>query len=193
MNETISTTPNTTIETNQPSRRCEYLQGFTPIYTEVVIASDIKTINNDVQPSASVTQPVVISEPATSNVKKTKTEKTPLKRNMYNSISETVDRSILNAAILKSLLPAEFVDVDRKHRGSALNYSVYDYDKNSLLVQKRHTTCTKYGNSPQVDYFYLTKKYSTITIKELISEKLLIQRRAKAAMYPGDLIKSLGL
>ena len=67
-------------------------------------------------------------------------------------------RRLLELAIKAGLLDAPYVDVDRKHRGSALNYDLYDAKDGVALYQCRHTVCTKYGNTPTKDYVLLRRK-----------------------------------
>jgi len=80
--------------------------------------------------------------------------------------------------------------VDRKHRGSALNYDIYDYARGVVLIQQRLTTCTKYGNSPKKDYFLLIRSNGRIFKKEA-PKKMAIVKLAKKDPEPGEIIKHI--
>lgn len=108
--------------------------------------------------------------------------------NLYKNV-----RSMLNQAVREGKIDAPYCDVDSKHRGSALNYDVYDFKKGAGIIQRRETTCTKYGNSPKKDYFMISRKAGKVTITDLKEHKMKIARRSKACTENGQLFKSLGL
>ena len=97
---------------------------------------------------------------------------------------------ILADTMLTGVIDEEYVDVDRKHRGSALNYDLYDYTEGCILIQRRHTTCTKYGNSPQKDYFLLVRKGGDIAIVPA-PHKMAIARAAKLDPPIGHIISKI--
>jgi hypothetical protein len=101
-------------------------------------------------------------------------------------------RQLLKEAIAKEYLKAPFVAVDKKHRGSALNYDLYDVDRNEVLVQRRYTVCTKYGNSPTKDYFVIRRHRNSIQVL-LVSDdaKRLVVKRSRTAKVLGEVLEVL--
>lgn len=84
-----------------------------------------------------------------------------------------------------------YCDVDRKHRGSALSYDIYDiYGDDLILVQQRHTTCTKYGNSPQKNYLLLLRNGPDIAVVEA-PHKMAIARAAKLGLPLGKIVEKI--
>ena len=73
-------------------------------------------------------------------------------------------RKLLHEAISKEYLNEPYVNVDKKHRGSALSYDLYDVSRNEILIQRRYTVCTKYGNSPTKNYFVIRRHGRTIQV-----------------------------
>lgn len=99
---------------------------------------------------------------------------------------------ILRAAINTELIPAEYCEIDRKHRGSARNYDLYDFAPGVALVQKRETTCTKYGNSPQKSYLLLRRNGAgKITVVEMAAAKARIAKLAKSDLPFGGVIAAI--
>lgn len=99
-------------------------------------------------------------------------------------------RMILADALLTGTLAPEYVAVDRKHRGSALNYDIYDAAPDCLLIQERHTTCDKYGNHPQKNYLILIRVGDNIA-KIPAPHKMAIARAAKLDPPVGHIIKKI--
>jgi hypothetical protein len=117
-------------------------------------------------------------------------------RNAYGAIIPANDltyakaRDIIWRAIDKGRLPYPYVDLDAKKRGTALNIDVYDVRGSTVLVQVRHTTGTKYGLSPRLDY----KRVRVIgrgTRVEPVANPLVIKRMAKLEPKPGAILKRL--
>lgn len=99
---------------------------------------------------------------------------------------------LLKRAIKAGLLGAPYVEVDRKHRGSALNYALYDAKDGIALYQSRYTVCTKYGNSPTKDYFLLRRKGRGVEIEWLGgSEKARVVKLSRVATTLGEVINTL--
>lgn len=111
-----------------------------------------------------------------------------MNRNTYGALTTNEGREIVCEAIKKGILDAEYCDVDRKHRGSALNYDVYDIKGNTVLIQKRVTTCTKYGNSPKKDYYFLVKTSRKIKLVDVNKFKMTVAKLAKSACELGQVI-----
>lgn len=101
-------------------------------------------------------------------------------------------RQLLKEAIAKEYLKAPFVDVDKRHRGSALNYDLYDANRNEVLVQRRYTVCTKYGNSPTKDYFVIRRHGKAIQVL-LVSDdaKRLVVKRSRTTKVLGEVLEVL--
>lgn len=101
-------------------------------------------------------------------------------------------RGLLERAIKAGLLAAPYVDVDRKHRGSALNYDLYDAKDGIALYQRRYTVCTKYGNSPTKDYFLLRRKGHGVELEGLGGpEKARVVKLARVANNLGEVINTV--
>lgn len=102
-------------------------------------------------------------------------------------------REILVDAIIAGHLEEEYCDVDRKHRGSALNYAIYDIASDVILIQKRHTTCTKWGNNPQKDYYLLLRLLRTQkgVVKIVAPHKMAIIRASKLGLPAGKVIEKI--
>lgn len=101
-------------------------------------------------------------------------------------------RNLLSRAIEQGLLDAPYVQVDKKHRGSALNYDVYDSKDGIALYQCRHTVCTKYGNSPTKRYFFLRRKGRGVEVEWLDgSAKARVIKLAKMSDTMGEVINTL--
>lgn len=99
---------------------------------------------------------------------------------------------LLERAVKAGLLGAPFVDVDRKHRGSALNYDLYDAKDGIALYQSRYTVCTKYGNSPTKDYVLLRRKGRGVELEWLGgSEKARVVKLSRIATTLGEVINTL--
>ncbi len=99
-------------------------------------------------------------------------------------------RKILTLAIKQGQLEPEYMDIDSKHRGSALNYSVYDFMRGAVLVQKRETTCTKYGNSPKKSYWLLIRQGRKVIVYEA-PKKGAIVRKAKKSSNSGEVVRHI--
>jgi hypothetical protein len=101
-------------------------------------------------------------------------------------------RKLLKEAIAKEYLKAPYVDIDKRHRGSALNYDLYDADRNEVLVQRRYTVCTKYGNSPTKDYFVIRRHRQAIQVL-LVSDdaKRLVVKRSRTTKELGEVLEVL--
>lgn len=101
-------------------------------------------------------------------------------------------RALLERAIKAGLLVAPYVDVDRKHRGAALNYDLYDAKDGVALYQRRYTVCTKYGNSPTKDYVLLRRKGRGVELEWLGgSEKARVVKLSRVATTLGEVINTL--
>lgn len=101
-------------------------------------------------------------------------------------------RRLLELAIKAALLDAPYVDVDRKHRGAALNYDLYDAKDGVALFQRRYTVCTKYGNSPSKDYCLLRRKGRGVELEWLGgSEKARVVKLSRVATTLGEVINTL--
>ncbi len=101
-------------------------------------------------------------------------------------------RTLLERAIKAGLLDAPYVSVDRKHRGSALNYDPYDAKNGIALYQRRYTVCTKYGNSPTKDYVLLRRKGRGVELEWLGgSEKARVVKLSRVATALGEVINTL--
>lgn len=101
-------------------------------------------------------------------------------------------RRLLELAIKAGLLDAPYVDVDRKHRGSALNYDLYDAKDGVALYQCRHTVCTKYGNTPTKDYVLLRRKGRGVELEWLGgSEKARVVKLSRVATTLGEVINTI--
>lgn len=99
---------------------------------------------------------------------------------------------LLKRAVDKCLLDAAYVDVDRKHRGSALNYDLYDAKDGIALFQRRYTVCSKYGNSPKKDYFLLRRSGRNLDIEWLgASAKSRIVKLSKVATTLGRVVNTI--
>lgn len=99
-------------------------------------------------------------------------------------------REILVDAIIAGHLVEEYCDVDRKHRGSALNYAIYDIASNVILIQQRATTCTKWGNNPQKDYYLLLRVQEGV-VKIDAPHKMAIVRASKLGLPAGKVIEKI--
>lgn len=97
---------------------------------------------------------------------------------------------ILVDAIIAGYLEEEYCNVDRKHRGSALNYAIYDIASNVILIQRRYTTCTKWGNNPQKDYYLLLHTHEGI-VKIDAPHKMAIVRASKLGLQAGKVIERI--
>jgi len=109
-----------------------------------------------------------------------------------NSKHINAARTLLNRAISEGYLSKPYVDVDHKHRGSALNYELYDAKDGIALYQKRYTVCTKYGNSPTKEYFYVCRAGRRVTVEQLDAKaKARVVKLAKASSILGEVINTL--
>lgn len=99
-------------------------------------------------------------------------------------------QDILLDAIAAGIIAKEYCDVDRKHRGSALNYDLYDYADGVVLVQQRHTICSKYGNNPQKNYLLLIKTGDSVAVATA-PHKMMIVRAAKLNPEAGYIIQKI--
>ncbi len=115
-------------------------------------------------------------------------------RNEFGAITSGVEynkaRLIILLAIKNKKLKNEYVDVDRRHRGEALNYSVYDIRSSTVIIQRRFTICTKYGNSPTKDYILLQKCGNGIMVKDINDFKPHIVKLSKSGYKLGKLLIS---
>lgn len=112
--------------------------------------------------------------------------------NAANDTHIKAARGLLERAIKAGLLDAPYVDVDRKHRGSALNYDLYDAKDGVALYQRRHTVCTKYGNTPSKDYVLLRRKGRGVELEWLGgSEKARVVKLSRVATTLGAVINTL--
>ena len=91
-----------------------------------------------------------------------------------------------------------YVDVDRKHRGSALNHDMYDVVINNgkvrqALVQERYCTCTKYGNAVTKEYFLLTASRGKVKSCVMLddSTKRRVVKMSRTAKQAGEIIEVL--
>jgi len=101
-------------------------------------------------------------------------------------------RKLLNEAIAKGYIDEPYVNVDKKHRGSALNYDLYDVNRNEVLIQRRYTVCTKYGNSPTKNYFVIRRHGKTILVLRVTDDaKSLVVKRSRASVELGEVLDVL--
>ena len=101
-------------------------------------------------------------------------------------------RKLLNEAISKEYLDESYVDVDKKHRGSALSYDLYDVSRNEILIQRRYTVCSKYGNSPTKNYFVIRRHGRTIQVLRVTDDaKPFIVKRSRASVELGEVLEVL--
>jgi hypothetical protein len=101
-------------------------------------------------------------------------------------------RKLLNEAIAKGYIDEPYVNVDKKHRGSALNYDLYDVNRNEVLIQRRYTVCTKYGNSPTKNYFVIRRHGKTIQVLRVTDDaKSLVVKRSRASVEFGEVLDVL--
>ena len=119
-------------------------------------------------------------------------ESVKLERNCWGAISNppVAAREILVDAIIAGHLQEEYCDVDRKHRGSALNYAMYDIASGVILIQQRYTTCTKWGNNPQKDYYLLLRTCDGV-VKVEAPHKMAIVRASKLGLPAGKVIEKI--
>lgn len=110
----------------------------------------------------------------------------------------TAAKGLLDEAIRAKALESSYVEVDRKHRGSALNYDLFDVAINragrvvAAIYQRRFTVCTKYGNSPTKDYFLITAgRGKAVKVDEIYDAKPRLVRYARVAMIAGELIDAM--
>lgn len=99
---------------------------------------------------------------------------------------------IILSAIRTGKLDDEYVDVDRHHRGTALNYDLYDLIGATVVIQRRFTRCTKHGNSPTKDYFLVQTCGKGVIVKDINKYKPSIVKLAKSKLKLGaivDLVK----
>lgn len=109
-----------------------------------------------------------------------------------NSRHITSAQKMLFHAIEAGELDAPYVDVDKKHRGSALNYDIFDAKDGIALYQRRYTVCSKYGNSPKKDYFLLHREGRKVSVEWLDgSAKARVVKLAKASTVLGEVINTL--
>lgn len=95
---------------------------------------------------------------------------------------------ILSLAVRRGLVDAPYCEVDHKHRGSALNYDIYDAAPGAVLVQRRYTICTKYGSSPQKTYLLLRRTDRKITVASADGHKAVLAKLAKQVPKLGAII-----
>jgi len=101
-------------------------------------------------------------------------------------------KKLLKEAIAKGYIDEPYVDVDKKHRGSALNYDLYDVNRHEVLVQRRYTVCTKYGNSPTKNYFVIRRHGMTIQVLRVTDDaKPLVVKRSRASVELGEVLEVL--
>lgn len=107
-------------------------------------------------------------------------------RNVYGAICKSdpahlAGRKLIALAIKTKKLDVESADFDRRGRGSALNYDIYDISKSggTAVIQRRVTTVSKYGQSPHKDYYLIQKKGRGIIVTDLDDIKHLVVRKAK--------------
>jgi len=58
-----------------------------------------------------------------------------------------------------------------------------------VLVQRRYTICTKYGNSPQKSYMLIERKSRKIKVWNVDGLKSLVVKRSKGGAKFGTLVK----
>ena len=99
-------------------------------------------------------------------------------------------QAILAQAIRQGTLDAPYCDVDKKHRGSALNYDLFDFARGVALVQRRNTVCSKYGNSPTKSYWMLRRRAGKVTVT-MAPGKATIAKLAKSDLPWGGVIAAI--
>lgn len=130
--------------------------------------------------------------------------KQPINRGYFGQIVNTITdgyncpvfaygSKAISLAVAQGMLKGEYCSVDRKHRGDALNYDIYDVDikKRLVLVQRRHTVCTKYGNSPTKDYFLIKLTRNKVEVQDFNSFKPVIVKLSRVCNFAGELLKTL--
>ena len=112
-----------------------------------------------------------------------------LQRRNPEPITLSRGAAILDAAISRGRVDAPYCEVDHKHRGTALNWDIYDAAPGRVLVQRRHTTCTRWGSSPTKQYLILSRdRRSKITVTSADAYKAVIVKLAKTAPRLGAII-----
>lgn len=104
---------------------------------------------------------------------------------------------LLSTAITSGKLVAPYVGVDKRHKGSALNYDLYDIALGSrgqvvaALFQQRYTVCTKYGNSPSKEYVLIRRQRGKTVQIQMLDDTLKrqVMRRARQAKVSGEVIE----
>lgn len=115
-----------------------------------------------------------------------------MERDFYGALINDRGQIIVHNAINLGIIPPEYCTIDRKHRGSARSYAIYDRAKNEILVQRRDTTCTRYGNSPRKSYLALTVNLDgTISYENFDKYKAKIVKLAKSVQELGDVLAVL--
>jgi hypothetical protein len=76
----------------------------------------------------------------------------------YHHVSQ---RDIIN--LFRPALEQEYCNVDKKHRGTALNHDLYGYDPDQgvAVIQARQAICSKYGTSTRKTYFLVGRNEIT--------------------------------
>jgi hypothetical protein len=98
------------------------------------------------------------------------TPKIQVQRNDYGAIVAPADvlaagRALVALAISTGKLDREHCSFDRKRRGSALNYDIYDVRGGTALVQRRYTEGDKYGLHPTKSYFLIRRQGKGVVVK----------------------------
>lgn len=119
---------------------------------------------------------------------------TTVSRGTYGEIltatTVSAGREVIRRAIALKVLPAEYIECDRKGRGDCRNYDVYDRLGGQWLIQRRDTRIDKYGAHPIKSYYLLRRKGRGIEVTE-VEKKAVANRAAKAAVKLGDAIRTL--
>lgn len=120
----------------------------------------------------------------------TNTNATTIPRNDFGAlIGNAVGANLLALAIKTRKVEHPYVDVDRKHRGWALSYDVYDVRGKTAIIQRRLTKCTKYGNSPTKSYLLLEKVGNGVRVTDIDQYKARIVKMAKAQRELGGVVE----
>jgi hypothetical protein len=97
---------------------------------------------------------------------------------------------LLRRAFKAEKLQAPFRRFDKRGRGTALSYDLYDVRGSTILVQQRETEVTKWGTAPTKEYFILKAVGKGVAVTQ-VDKKHLIVKQAKAGAAPGTILDVL--
>lgn len=100
----------------------------------------------------------------------------------------------MRRAIDKGLLDREYASFDRKWRGSARNYDIYDIVKRpaTLLLQMRETEGDKYGFHPKKTYLVLRRGVGgRLTVEDCPASDQVVKVAKRLGNRPGAVLKDI--